>query len=232
MSDLIPSDLDMLAAELALDMLDDEDRAHANRLYLSDRAFAAEVATWRKRFEPLHDAFEESPATDLWPAIQRRLALVDYSTLRRTLNRWRTGAIASGAVAASLAAFVILRPPPLPVQIVRAPEQAAVAQLGNEGGAALLAANYDPAGGMLRIRALRMPASALAPELWVIPDDGVPRSLGLVAAGGVSKLAVAPATRALLQDGATLAITLEPRDGAPHHAPSSAPIAAGKILTI
>jgi len=38
--------------------------------------------------------------------------------------------------------------------------------------------------------------------------------------------------RALLTDGATLAITLEPRDGAPHRAPSSAPIAAGKISTI
>jgi len=51
-------------------------------------------------------------------------------------------------------------------------------------------------------------------------------------ADGVSKVAVAPETRAMLRDGATLAITLEPRDGAPHDAPSSAPIAAGKISTI
>lgn len=232
MSNALPEELDALAAELALGLLDGEDRAHAMRMCLSDRAFAAAVATWRERFEPLHDAFEESPATDLWPAIQRRLAVFDDSALRRTLNRWRTGAIASGALAASLAAFVILRRPPPAVQIVRPPEQAAIAQLGNEGGAALLAANYDPAGGVLRIRALRMPASALAPELWVIPDDGVPRSLGLVAAGGTSKLAVPPETRALLRDGATLAITMEPREGAPHHAPSSAPIAAGKISTI
>ena len=232
MSDLSPEERDALAGELALGLLDSEDRAQALRLCLSDPTFAASVAAWRERFEPLHDGFAESPATDLWPAIQRRLAGFDDNPLRRTLARWRAGAIASGALAASLAAFVILRPLPPPVQIVRAPEQAAIAQLGDERAAALLAANYDPAAGVLRIRALRMPASALAPELWVIPDDGVPRSLGLVAAGGVSKLAVAPQTQALLRDGATLAITLEPRDGAPHQAPSSAPIAAGKISTI
>jgi anti-sigma-K factor RskA len=232
MTDASPEDLDALAAELALGLLDGEERARAMRLCLSDRAFAGAVDTWRERFEPLHDAFEESPATDLWPAIQRRLAVFDDSRLRRALGRWRVGAIASGALAASLAAIVVLRPPAPPVQIVRAPEQAAIAQLGSDGAAALLAANYDPAGGLLRIRAVRLPASALAPELWVIPEDGVPRSLGLVAADGVSRVAVAPETRALLRDGATLAVTLEPRAGAPHRAPSSAPIAAGKISTI
>jgi anti-sigma-K factor RskA len=60
----------------------------------------------------------------------------------------------------------------------------------------------------------------------------VPRSLGLVSTDGVSRVSVAASTRSLLRDGATLAITLEPREGAPHRAPSSAPIAAGKISTI
>lgn len=228
----LPEGFDELAAELALGLLDGEDRASAMRLCLSDRDFAAAVEAWRIRFEPLHNAFDQSPSSDVWPAIQRRLNLFDESRLRRALGRWRIGAIASGALAASLAAFVLLRPPPVPVQIIRAPEQAAIAQLGTDGAAALLAANYDPAGGTLRIRAVRLPASDLAPELWVIPEDGVPRSLGLVASGGVSKVTVAPAVRAMLHDGATLAVTLEPRDGAPHHAPSSAPIAAGKISTI
>jgi anti-sigma-K factor RskA len=77
-----------------------------------------------------------------------------------------------------------------------------------------------------------MPASDLAPELWVIPADGVPRSLGLVSAEGLSRVGVPVAHRALMQDGATLAITMEPSDGAPHRAPSSAPVAAGKITTI
>jgi len=232
MSDTSPSELDALAGELALNLLDGEERARAISLCLSDPSFAAAVEEWRTRLEPLHEAFQDSPATDLWPAIQRRLSSSGENHLRRAVNRWRVGAIVSGLIAASLAAVIVLRPPPAPVEVVRPAGPAAIAQLSDEGAAALLAANYDPAGGVLRIRAVRMPASALAPELWVIPAHGLPRSLGLVAASGVSKVVVAPETRALLQDGATLAITLEPREGAPHRAPSSAPIAAGKISTI
>jgi anti-sigma-K factor RskA len=229
---LDPEDRDVLAGELALGLLDGEDHARANRLRLSDPGFAAAVAAWNERLAPLGAGFEAQPSPALWPAIQRRLKSPEDVLVRRGLRRWRFGAIASGALAASLAAVIVLRPAPAPVEIVRAPDRVAVAQLGAEGAPALLAANYDPAGGILRIRAMRLPDSALAPELWVIPADGVPRSLGLVAASGVSRVAVSAGHQRLLQDGATLAITLEPRDGAPHKAPSSTPIAAGKISTI
>ncbi len=223
---------DALAAELALGLLDGEDRAQAMRLVLSDPAFAAEVEAWSAHFEPLYERFEEQPSPALWPAIQRRLAGTGSHHLHRALGRWRIGALASGALAASLALVLLVRPAPAPVEIVRAPDKTVVAQLGGSDAAALLAATYDPAAGVLRIRAVRLPGSALAPELWVIPADGVPRSLGLVSADGVSRVDVSVPHRALLTDGATLAITLEPRDGAPHRAPSSAPIAAGKISTI
>ncbi|HUD92882.1 anti-sigma factor [Sphingobium sp.] len=223
---------DVLAGELALGILDGEDRARANRLRLSDPAFAADVAAWNQRLSPLGMGFGEQPSPALWPAIQHRLGASDATRLERGLRRWRLGAIAGGVLAASLAAIIVLRPTPAPVEIVREPERVAVAQLGAEGTPALFAVNYDPAGGLLRIRAMRLPGSALAPELWVIPADGVPRSLGLVAPSGVSKVAVSAEHRSLLQEGATLAITLEPRDGAPHDAPSSTPIAAGKISTI
>ncbi|WP_404476683.1 anti-sigma factor domain-containing protein [Novosphingobium sp. BL-52-GroH] len=229
---LSPEDRDVLAGELALGILDGKDRARANRLRLSDPAFAAAVAAWNQRLAPLGTGFQEQPSPALWPAIQHRLGPGDDSRFERGLRRWRLGAIASGALAASLATVIVLRPAPAPVEIVGAPERMAVAQLGAEGTPALFAASYDPAGGVLRIRAMRLPGSVLAPELWVIPADGVPRSLGLVAPSGVSKVAVSPGHRGLLQDGATLAITLEPRDGAPHGAPSSAPIAAGKISAI
>ena len=230
MTEALPEDLGALAAELALGLLDGEDRTRAMRLCLSDPSFAAAVDRWRDEFLPLHDGFEEQPAPDLWPAIRRRLTGSHDDRLRRALRGWRIGAIASGALAASLAGVLVLRPQP--VQVIHTPDRTAIAQLGSDEAPALLAANYDPSGGVLRIRALRMPASNLAPELWVIPQDGVPRSLGLVSTDGVSRVSVAASTRSLLRDGATLAITLEPREGAPHRAPSSAPIAAGKISTI
>ena len=92
--------------------------------------------------------------------------------------------------------------------------------------------NYDAANGELRIRALKMPRSDLAPELWVIPADNVPRSLGLVSATGSMRMMVSPAMRGMMADGAMLAVTMEQRDGAPHKAPSSTPVATGPINKI
>ena len=230
MADLpTPEERDALAAELALELVQGEERAAALRLQLSDPEFAAAVQGWRARLDPLCVGFAEAPAPDLWPAIERRLE-GRGSTVK--LRRWRFAAFASTAMAASLAAVLFLRPLPPPVEIVRAPDSLVVAQLDGGKTGALLAANYDPAQGMIRIRAVAMPASELAPELWIIPADGVPRSLGLVSAKGVSLVGVPEAHRKLVQDGALLAITMEPREGAPHEKPSAAPIAAGKISTI
>ncbi|RYY29467.1 MAG: hypothetical protein EOP62_01130 [Sphingomonadales bacterium] len=229
MANPTPDDREMMAAELALGLIEGEERAVALRLQLSDPEFAASVEAWRARLDPLYVGFAEAPAPELWPSIERRLGGAGSLVAMR---RWRFAAFASGAVAASLALVLVLRPLPDPIEIVRAPDSLVVAQLDGGENGALLAANYDPGHGMLRIRAVTMPASELAPELWIIPADGVPRSLGLVSAEGRSLVEVPEAHRKLIQDGALLAITMEPRDGAPHEKPSAAPIAAGKISTI
>lgn len=228
---LSPGERDALAAELALGVLEGEGRAQALRLTLADPAFAALVETWGACLAPLGSDFAEAdPPADLWPAIERRLG--GGGATSSDLRWWRRAAIGSGAVAASLAVFLFLRPAPAPVAGVRMPDQVAIAQLDGGERGALLAASYDAASSTLRVRALRMPESRLAPELWVIPEDGVPRSLGLVARDGISRIAVGSALRTMIREGATLAVTMEPGEGAPHRAPSSAPVAAGKISMI
>ena len=219
-----------LAAELALGVLEGEDRAQALRLKLADPEFARAVTDWERRFDPLCTDFDAATPPNVWPAVERRLGPDPEAAVRR----WRFATIGSGAVAAGLALTLLLRPLPAPVEIVRvqAPEQVMVAQLNGGENAVMLAANYDPEAGELRIRAEKMSDGDLAPELWVIPADGVPRSLGMVPRDGLSRMPVASGHRAMMHDGATLAITMEPRDGLLHAAPSSAPIAAGKISTI
>lgn len=215
-----------LAAELALGLLEGEALAAARRRQLADRAFAAEVARWEADFAALASSGADvEPSPGLWPSIAAR---VDPPAAR-ALRRWRAATFAASAVAASLAAVLVLRPaatPPAPPAPVLAP--IAVAQMTGLPGA-VLAARFDPAGRTLRIRALEMPESRLAPELWVIPAGGTPRSLGLVAAHGNSDLSLDPASRALLVEGATLAITMEEAATAPHAGPSGPPVAAGKI---
>lgn len=218
-----------LAAELALGLLEGEALAAARRRQLADRAFAAEVARWEADFAALASSGADvEPSPGLWPSIAAR---VDPPAAR-ALRRWRAATFAASAVAASLAAVLVLRPVPasvpMPVPSAATLAPIAVAQMTGLPGA-VLAARFDPAGGPLRIRALEMPESPLAPELWVIPAGGTPRSLGLVAAHGNSDLSLDPASRALLVEGATLAITMEEAATAPHAGPSGPPVAAGKI---
>lgn len=238
------NDREAMAAELALGLLDGDERAAALRLQLSDAEFAAEVEAWRDRFAPLSSGFASaSPPAALWAAIEARLgddaepATVTNmpSLLARQLGRWRAAAIGSSAVAAVLLAAIVLRPAPEPViqpVPVATERPVTIAQLAGEPGGALLAARYMDEPGELMIRSAGMPTGDLAPELWVIPADGVPRSLGLVAIDGMTRVTVPIELRGMMADGATLAITMEPADGAPHDAPSSAPIAAGTISTI
>ncbi|WP_448662774.1 anti-sigma factor domain-containing protein [Sphingomonas sp. CJ20] len=214
---------DTLAAELALGVLEGEARAEALRRQLADRAFAADVARWREHFGALAVEIPGvEPSAGLWNAIDARLNVQGA----RAVRMWRRAAITASAVAAGLALVLVLRPTAPPMSPLMQP--VAVARLSGLPGAEL-AARYDPAGGVLRIRAEAMPDSPKAPELWVIPQGGTPRSLGLVAAHGNSDLDIPADARALLVDGATLAITMEDATGAPHAGPSGPPVAAGKI---
>lgn len=225
-----------MAAELALGVLEGEERAEALRLSLSNPAFAAMVAKWQGRLDPLGEAFEEVPPPDLWRAIDAQL---DGEAQRRPdvsmLRLWQGIAAVSGALAAGFAAIMVLGPATLretsvPV-VPSSPTRVVIAQLSGSDGT-LLAASIGPQGQYLDIRAVALPKSGLTPELWVIPGDGVPRSLGLIAGSGTTKVKLPDNLRPFIVDGAVLAVSLELPEGAPHTAPSSTPIATGKISAI
>lgn len=222
---------DAFAGELALGVLEGDERAEALRNYLSDPVFAAAVEAWRMRLGQLHETAEHEPVPDFWPAIEARLDRAEAPQMLRKLRFWRGSALASGAVAAVLAGALLLSGDPQVQTVVLPPDQSAIAQLDGEAGAAL-AANYTPAVGQLQIRPLDLPQSNLTPELWLIPADGVPRSLGLIGAEGTTRISVPRNLRAYLKDGAVLAVTLERAETAPHKAPTSTPIATGKISMI
>lgn len=242
---------DLLAAELALGLLTGSERAEAQRLRLSDQGFAAAVDAWAERLAPLGHAVPPVTASAaLWPAIERKLdgmspandAAPDTNDLRQQVRRWKAGTAMTGAVAAALALALVLRPdagpapapqvaqapPPAPA----APQQVAVAQLSAPDGAPLLAASYNADTGELRIRAIKLPEGQKVPELWIIPADGTPRSLGFIRADGTSTVALARPVRGFVGEQPLLAVTLENPDGEPHAAPTGEILASGKVLTI
>lgn len=218
-----------LAAELALGLLEGEALAAARRRQLADPAFSAAVERWALDFSPLALGSADAPVSaELWHRIEARLPADDRGTVT-ALRRWRATAIAASAAAAVLLAILLSRPVPQPV--VLPPPPAVVAQITGTQGA-LFAARYDADQGMLHVRTDSMPASRRAPELWVIPAGGKPVSLGLVAVRGGRDMPLSPAHRALMAEGATLAVTMEDAATAPHAGPSGPPVAAGKIMIL
>ena len=233
-SDLTPEQA-ALAAELALGVLEGEERAEALRLSLANPAFAAMVATWQGRLDPLGEDFAEVPPPDVWRAIEARLDGEQRSAPVRSLRLWQGLAAGAGALAATLAAIMVLGPATPreetgPV-VAAAPARTVIAQLSGADGT-LLAASIGPQAQYLDIRAVALPETPLTPELWVIPADGVPRSLGLIARAGTTQVKLPENLRPLVTDGALLAVSLETVAGAPHTAPSATPIAIGKISAI
>lgn len=224
-----------MAAELALGVLEGQERAEALHLSLTNPAFAAMVAQWQGQLDSLGEGFEETPPPDLWRAIETRLDSVPQTGMIHKLRLWQGLAAASGALAAGLAAIIVLGPATIrEASDLAAPADPAsviIAQLTGTDGT-LLAANIDPQGQYLDIRAIALPDTRLTPELWVISGDGVPRSLGLIARAGTTQVRLPVNLRPLVNDGAVLAVSLELAEGAPHAAPSSTPIATGNISAI
>lgn len=221
------SDRNIVAAELALGLLDGVERAEALRLCLSEPAFAAEVETWSLRMSSLLQgvpAFQ--PPAHLWNAVEARIGESDRTSTVRSLRWWRGGALVSGAIAATLALFIVVRPVD-----VRNPSPVAVSQLAGAEGTTTMAIAYDPRQNVLRLSPAGLESGSKSPELWVIPEDGVPRSLGVIRAQG-RELTVDTALAKYLRGGVTLAITMEDSASAPHKEPTSPPILTGKITII
>lgn len=225
--DLGPGHADPAAGELALGLLEGEERAAAVRRMLADAAFAREVARWRAHFGPL---FAEAPEVAPPASLEARvLAAVGGAPARDTavtLRRWRAVAATATAVAATLAGVLVLRPaPPAPAPVAPAP---LVAVITPKEGAPFTAV-YDPGAHQVRTAGgVAVPRGRDA-ELWAIGGDGTPRALGLLGRGVNVRVAVRGVA---VGPGTTLAISIEPLGGAPGALPTGPVVATGTLLRI
>lgn len=221
------------AAELALGVLDGDERAAALRRVLADRAFAAEVEWWRFEFAALYDAVPavDPPAT-LFDRIGRSLNGRPDSAAIPVGRRWLWPSLTgvSTAAAAVLLAIVALRPPPAPVVVASPPSVLLAAALAPTDDAAPLSAVYDARAGTLRLPAAAIADARHSAELWVIGADGVPYSLGLLRRGEPTAVPVTAANRSRLSANAVLAVSIEPVGGSPTGAPTGPVVVKGALL--
>jgi anti-sigma-K factor RskA len=239
---------DLRAAELALGLLDGSEEADARRLADTDAGFAQQVARWRARFAPLFEDVEAvEPRAEVYTRIERALRLrqgdaagaSNDNELRRKLARWRFSAASLGAVAAALALVLWVRPPvaPAPSPEVIAAEQAApagpmmVAAIAGEDKVVRMVATYDPASRHLVIAdaAPVETPSGRSHELWMIPADGKPVSMGVMPTGKPMVATIDPDKAAAFINGLTLAVSDEPAGGSPTGQPTGAVLASGAL---
>lgn len=226
-------DPDILAAELALGLLEGKERSAALRRALVEPDFARAVDAWSERLQPLQG---ETPALEtndrLWMRIEAQLdqqsALPKLLTLK--LRRWRATAMVSSAIAASLALVLVLNRPDDVAPLHPGPM--IVAQLGPSDAQAVLLARYDEESGQLTIRPATLSVGGHAAELWIIPEGQRPRSLGLVQSAGVTRAIIPTDLRLNPRQGAAIAVSLEPVGGSPTGQPTGPIIASGKFSTI
>ena len=132
----------------------------------------------------------------------------------------------AGALAAGLTlALVWQQPVAAPVP----PASFAVAQLTGDIAGLRIAARYEPASATLRLRTVGMPDTPTAPELWIVPADGVPRSLGQIARSGETVIVVAEGHRSMINPAASFGLSMEPFADVPHSKPSAPMVARGAI---
>lgn len=240
-------DRPVLAGELALGVLDGDERAEALRLVMADRAFAGRVEWWRDRFAAW---FAEWPEARPDPALEARVMAAlpggaggsgggaANDDARRSVKLWRGVAGASTAAAAALLAALLLQPervarpqPPAPAPRVAAPAPL-IAVLAPTGRGAPIAALVDLGAGTIRLAAAPPVPAGRQAELWTIGTDGVPRSLGVLGGGPAPRLAVPGQARARLLTGVTLAMSIEPEGGSRTGSPTGPVIGTGELRAV
>lgn len=181
----LPHD-DALAAEYALGVGTQTERQAAERRIASDRTFANLVAQWETRLAPWSDAIAPvQPSHEVWSRIDAALPQQRAVPHTRGVAFWRGWAVgATGLAFASIAALFF---------VLNAPAARPLVASIDGGGHHHFVATIDPVRGSIAVVPAAFTADATrVAELWLIPADGKPRSLGLLRADQAVTLKLPP----------------------------------------
>jgi anti-sigma-K factor RskA len=235
MIDADADDPDLVAGEYVLGTLEPQIRDAFQVKLAMDRELQARVAWWDARLAPLADAvppLEPSPA--VWrriaaqiargaataPAPGRRPRTPIRPSLWQSVGFWRIWAGTTTLAAASLAAWLVLAPqPPRLIAVLGAPGEPSW----------LLTASAEA--GELQARVVGpLEPGPRAHELWLVPADAAPISLGVLGADRTTVRPLPTAARPLLVPGAVVAVSLEPEGGSPTGQPTGPILYTGRLI--
>jgi anti-sigma-K factor RskA len=228
-----PDRADALAGEYVLGTLRGRARQRLEHLARSDRIVADAVRSWEERLLPLAEALAPiAPPSRVWAAILARIrgaaTMPRARSLRWAPAGWWRGLALVGLATSLALAIALLKPAP------EAPEGTLVVVLAGQDAKPALVATAARTGRYLAVKALAPVAVApnRALELWMLPERGNPRSLGLIstiAPAGVARIELPVAADQALQNIPALAISLEPAGGSPTGLPTGPVLYTGPV---
>jgi len=242
-----PALMEQLAASYALGTLRGGARRRFETLARDNATLRAAALVWQSRLASMAELQPQlAPSPAVWTRIENLVRADKEARAMRaahaaappaagswwaSLGLWR-GASAAGALAAVVAVVVGLnvntrlsgQVGELSARLTATPEIEYVAVLTDDKAAASLLVTFDPKNKTLVLKRVggfrEQPDKSL--ELWALPPGAAPKSLGVLNADPVVRLAAAGTD---MRQVPALAITLEPRGGVP---PGSGP--TGPVL--
>ena len=218
-----------LAAEYVIGTLRGRARRRFESLMREDAAVAAIVRRWESDLTPLAERIAPvEPPARVWRAIEERIAPSRPAAAAPSgAGAWRAfGFLAGGAASVLLAAFLWLsqgpRGEPLFVAVLNTAESEP----------RMVVSMHQP--DILRVRVVRPwpKQEGRGLELWVLPKEGAPRSLGMVDNATGDTIIHITSADPRVQGAQALAISMEPAGGSPTRQPTGPVLCSGPIAPV
>jgi anti-sigma-K factor RskA len=226
-----PEMADRLAAEYAAGTLRGPARRRLEALLPAHPMLLHAVHAWQERLMPLTSVLDaQAPPARVWQRIEAHIASSRTATDAaeapgwwQRLGLWRGMAGIASVAAVAFAGLLANPPAQAPVVVVLSSTE----KTPDGSTPASFVASFSADGRAVATRPLVQVslAAGRALELWAVPTEGAPRSLGLISADGAS---VVKRSR-VLKDTAALAVSLEPAGGSPTGAPTGPILYVGKL---
>ena len=228
-----PALADRLAAEYACGLLRGAARRRFESLLPAHPLLREAVRSWQDRLLPLTGVIDpQQPSAELWKRIEARLygssatASAPAGGWWRQLAFWRALSTATGIATLALALLIALPGPVQPPIVVVLSAAAPGAVPGTVQPASFVASISADGRAMVTkplINVSLRPGKSL--ELWSLPPQGAPRSLGLIAADQATVVQRGE----VLEGTSAFAVSLEPAGGSPTGAPTGPVLYVGKL---
>jgi anti-sigma-K factor RskA len=229
-----PALADALAAQYVAGTLRGHARSRFESLLAAHASLRAAVRRWQDRLIPLTSVLApQTPPLRVWQGVERKLwpqlaAAAQPLPWWQRVGFWRgTSGVASTA-ALALALLLSLPMPQAPPIVVVLQGTGDAAQPPGS-----FVASFSADGRSLVTRPLQPVAvqTDRVLELWAVPPQGAPRSLGLISSSGATVIARDRLPKEVLDTANTsaLAVSVEPPGGSPSGAPTGPVVFAGKL---